>query len=343
MRMTQGGGRHSRRPASSKRDWHRRPVALQIVVVKSSCLGDRKQLAVDNQSIEMTCGEQARWAIVQEATAIKAGNVHPKARFEDMDYAAMIVAGEAIGKAIDRGVDSTLGPLVLECTLAMLDAVGTNTSLGTILLLAPLIRCERLHGRKILTDMLLEDACGDPVRRALAETTATDCACIYRAIAASKPGGMGVSDTMDVLGPPPDSIVAAMCLAAPYDDVARQYCHGYPEVVRYAKLLLSPEFLAMSLTDAIRYLQVVILSERVDSLIARKCGPSVGLEVQSMATSLLQSSHYGSEFFEMRWQALDTFLRCDGHRRNPGTTADLIAAALFMASPERIGFGRQGQ
>jgi len=294
---------------------------------------------MDNQSIEMTCGERARWTIVQEATAIKAGNVHPQARFEDMDYAAMIAAGHAIGEAIDRGADSALGPLVLDCTLAMLEAVGTNTGLGTILLLAPLIRCERLHGRKILTDMLGEDGSGDPLRRLLAETTAADSACIYRAIAVSKPGGMGVSDTMDVQGPPPDSIVPAMCLAAPYDDVARQYCHGYPEVVRYAKRLLSPEFLALSLTDAIRYLQIVILSERVDSLIARKCGRAVGMEVQSMATSVLQSSHYGGDIFEMRWRELDTFLRCDGHRRNPGTTADLIAAALYIASSERMGFG----
>jgi triphosphoribosyl-dephospho-CoA synthase len=27
----------------------------------------------------------------------------------------------------------------------------------------------------------------------------------------------------------------------------------------------------------------------------------------------------------------DFWLRCDGHRRNPGTTADLIAAGLFAA------------
>jgi triphosphoribosyl-dephospho-CoA synthase len=28
---------------------------------------------------------------------------------------------------------------------------------------------------------------------------------------------------------------------------------------------------------------------------------------------------------------LDQFLRADGHRRNPGTTADLIAATLAIA------------
>ena len=29
--------------------------------------------------------------------------------------------------------------------------------------------------------------------------------------------------------------------------------------------------------------------------------------------------------------AFDRWLRADGHRRNPGTTADLVAATLFAA------------
>ena len=32
----------------------------------------------------------------------------------------------------------------------------------------------------------------------------------------------------------------------------------------------------------------------------------------------------------------DTWLRADGHRRNPGTTADLVAASLFVALREGI-------
>ncbi len=32
----------------------------------------------------------------------------------------------------------------------------------------------------------------------------------------------------------------------------------------------------------------------------------------------------------LRWQAFDTFLRSGDQTRKPGTTADLIAAALFV-------------
>jgi triphosphoribosyl-dephospho-CoA synthase len=34
-------------------------------------------------------------------------------------------------------------------------------------------------------------------------------------------------------------------------------------------------------------------------------------------------------------QELDAWLRADGHRRNPGTTADLVAATLFAALRDR--------
>ena len=39
------------------------------------------------------------------------------------------------------------------------------------------------------------------------------------------------------------------------------------------------------------------------------------------------------------WQAyldFDAYLRSDNHARNPGTTADLIAAALFVALRENL-------
>ena len=37
----------------------------------------------------------------------------------------------------------------------------------------------------------------------------------------------------------------------------------------------------------------------------------------------------------MRFEEFDAFLRADGHRRNPGTTADMIAAVLFAALRDR--------
>ena len=277
-------------------------------------------------------GERARWSIVQEASAIKAGNVHPSARFENMDHSQFVAAANAIGQSIDQSVGRSLGTMVRDCTQAMLDATGVNTSLGTILLLVPLILCERNRSASIRSELLRSDWTGYPILEFLRGTNSNDCGSVYSAIVACKPGGLGTTETMDVLGPPPESLLSAMQLAADRDDVALQYCNGYLEVARYAQMLQSPDFQSMLLPDAIRRLQMIILAERVDSLIVRKCGLSIGLNVQSQARDVLHSGLYGGDLFESKWSALDTSLRNDGNRRNPGTTADLIAAALYVAS-----------
>ncbi|MBU6236709.1 MAG: triphosphoribosyl-dephospho-CoA synthase [Planctomycetes bacterium] len=277
-------------------------------------------------------GERARWSIVQEASAIKAGNVHPSARFENMDHSQFVDAAHAIGEAIDQSLGKSLGTMVVECTQAMLETTGVNTSLGTILLLAPLVQYELNHSENIRCEMLRKDWTGSKLQEFFRSADANDCASVYRAIAACKPGGLGTAETMDVLGPPPESLFSAMQLAADRDDVALQYCNGYQQVATCAQILQSPDFRSMLLPDAIRRLQVIMMAERVDSLIARKCGLPFGLNVQSQAIEVLQSGPYGSERFESNWSAFDVFLRGDGNRRNPGTTADLIAAALYVAS-----------
>jgi triphosphoribosyl-dephospho-CoA synthase len=60
-----------------------------------------------------------------------------------------------------------------------------------------------------------------------------------------------------------------------------------------------------------------------DSHIVRRCGQEIGEEARRRAAHVLQ----GGESIE----ALDAWLRGDGHRRNPGTSADLTAASLFIA------------
>ncbi|MFC1759755.1 triphosphoribosyl-dephospho-CoA synthase [Planctomycetota bacterium] len=44
----------------------------------------------------------------------------------------------------------------------------------------------------------------------------------------------------------------------------------------------------------------------------------------------------GSETYNAALADLDFWLRSDGNRRNPGTTADLIAAGLFVALLEEL-------
>jgi triphosphoribosyl-dephospho-CoA synthase len=54
-------------------------------------------------------------------------------------------------------------------------------------------------------------------------------------------------------------------------------------------------------------------------------------EVKQRAGHVLARKKTGDPDWNQSWIDFDRWLRADGHRRNPGTTADLIAAALMVA------------
>jgi triphosphoribosyl-dephospho-CoA synthase len=69
-----------------------------------------------------------------------------------------------------------------------------------------------------------------------------------------------------------------------------------------------------------------------DSLVGRKCGREVELQMQMRAQQAFDRLvTSGWETGEAELADLDFWLRADGNRRNPGATADLIAASLLVA------------
>jgi triphosphoribosyl-dephospho-CoA synthase len=72
------------------------------------------------------------------------------------------------------------------------------------------------------------------------------------------------------------------------------------------------------------------MARHPDSLIARKCGRAVAEEAARRARQVLQTEWQQSRSWEAL-AALDAWLRADGRRRNPGTTADVLTASLFVA------------
>jgi triphosphoribosyl-dephospho-CoA synthase len=270
----------------------------------------------------LSIGKRISEAILSEASSIKAGNVHPEASFFDMQFQDFQMAASAIGQAFDRTVPKgQLGQVVLVGVQAMLETVGINTSLGTILLLAPMA----------LALPSTDEPFGQKVSAIIQNSTPSDSQAIYQAIRLTNPGGLGKVDHQDVRNTTPPSILDAMKLAASWDDVALQYTNGFEQVSQWSGRLL--ELLKhLPQSDAIRCLQIEILASRPDSLIVRKHGKEIGNVVQSHALAVLQSGVYSSQSYELAWAKFDGFLRQNHHRMNPGTTADLIAAAVFLAS-----------
>ena len=96
-------------------------------------------MAVANVTSQLdSVGLRIQIAIETECSARKAGNVHPQASFENLSHRHFVVAAKAIGERFDQCIGQPVGQIVLHSVRAMMDAVGTNTSLGTILLMAPL-------------------------------------------------------------------------------------------------------------------------------------------------------------------------------------------------------------
>lgn len=271
-------------------------------------------------------GQWVTLACLLEATAPKPGNVHRGADFEDATYLDFAVSAVAIGPPIDRcAAQRRVGLAVLEAVRAMRAVSATNTYLGAILLLAPLAA--------VPSDRSIEAGIGE-VLAALDEEDARQ---VYEAIRLAQPGGLGRVDEADVHGEAPSGLLAAMRLAADRDLVARQYAGGFREVLQVAASTIRDGVgRGWPVADAIVHAHLRLMSEHPDSLIARKCGPAVAQQAARWAASILAAGGPEEAAYRAGLADLDFWLRADGNRRNPGTTADLIAAGLFVLLRERL-------
>ena len=262
-------------------------------------------------------------ACLLEATAPKPGNVHRGADFEDLTFVDLAASGVAIGAAIDRVLDGDpsrrrLGRLVLAAVDAMRAACGSNAYLGTILLIAPLALAR--NGAPL----------GAGVAEVLRSLTAADASDVYEAIRRARPGGLGNAEKHDVSGDAPRDLLVAMRAAANRDLVARQYTNGFAEVLdEAAPLVERARASEMSLSAGIVFAHVSLIARHGDSLIARKCGEEMSQAAAARAQRVLDAGPAETEDYLTALADFDFWLRSDGHRRNPGTTADIIGAALF--------------
>ena len=122
-----------------------------------------------------------------------------------------------------------------------------------------------------------------------------------------------------------------MNLAQNRDTVAREYVTDFEVTFEIGYTTLR-QFLAEGhkFSDSLVQTALTILAQVPDTLIARKEGLAVAQEVSHRANQVLQA---GGAFSERGREALRTFdvsIRDERHRLNPGTTADLIAATLFV-------------
>ncbi len=267
-------------------------------------------------------GECAALACALEVVAPKPGNVHRSADFETTTLQDFVVSAIVVGPILNQASQLRIGEMVLQSVDATARWVGTNTNLGLILLLAPLAKAaataaDGVDRAKVLT--------------VLSELTALDARDVYAAIRLARPGGLGTTEKFDVLQSPPENLLVAMSATADRDSIARQFANGFEQVFDFVvPKLVQNVSNGLPLADAIIQTQMQTLAEIPDTLIGRKCGMATAQAAAGRAAKALQHPPGSREYLDALAD-FDFWLRADGNRRNPGTTADLIGAGLFVA------------
>jgi triphosphoribosyl-dephospho-CoA synthase len=268
----------------------------------------------------LSIGLCAQAACILEVTARKPGNVHRFCDFDDVTYLDFVLSAAAIAPVLESAGQRRVGETVLEAVRATRQVANTNTNLGIVLLLAPLAAVPP------------EEDVTTGVQRVLETLDVEDARLVYQAIRLAAPGGLGEAAEQDVRSEPTQTLRQVMSLAAGRDLVARQYAGGFREVLHEGLPALRHGLeQTTSLEEAIIFCHLHLLAAHPDSLIARKCGLPLAEEAARRARRVLEEGWPHTAPGRVALTELDGWLRADGRRRNPGTTADLVTACLFVA------------
>jgi triphosphoribosyl-dephospho-CoA synthase len=268
----------------------------------------------------------ATLACLLEAGAPKPGNVAPGRPFRDMTYEDFVASAVAIGPPLVQAGQRPLGEMIAAALRATREWTDANTNLGIVLLLTPLARA-LLSG--------LAGGLRDRLQRVLGDSTVADAAAVYAAIRETAAGGMGRVADQDLSLQPTVTLLEAMRLAAQRDSIAGEYASGFGLTFDTAvPALRAARRDGLEWPDAVVETFLELLSARPDSLIARKLGADVAATVSARAAQVRHAGGVRTAAGRAALSAFDADLRDPQNSHNPGTTADLTAAAIFVTLAE---------
>lgn len=264
----------------------------------------------------------AQLACLLEVSAPKPGNVSPGKHFADSRFEDFLASAAVLGEPLAHAGERPLGKTIRLSVEATARWTRTNTNLGIVLLLAPLARAAFL-------------APGGDLRSALAavldETSVRDARDTYAAIRQASPGGLGSAEAQDVADEPSVTLLEAMRLAADRDGIAREYATCFEMTFETGvPALRRARFDGFEWDDAVVETFLTLLASAPDTHIIRRSGASLARRVSGQARKALDAGGVRSPSGRRALAEMDRALRDGAHSANPGTTADLTAAAIFV-------------
>ena len=268
-------------------------------------------------------GWAAQLACTFEALAEKPGNV---TRFKDcanLKLEDFMVSVTAIGPAFMASPELSVGETILRAARSTKLLAGVNTNIGILLLLAPLARAASLGDMKNLRGAL---------RQVLADLTVEDARLAFQAICLAAPEGLDEVEEGDVRTTRINvTLREAMAMAKDRDSLASEYVTDFAIVFDIGL----PCFKKLW-TEGRRFSEVIvqtfltILAQVPDTDIARKLDREAATHISEQAARILADGGIFSPEGRQALAGFDEQLRDKERRFNPGTTADLVTAVLFV-------------
>ena len=309
---------------------------------------------MSNQEKAQHISKCLQLAILLEVSAEKPGNVNLTSSFEGTTcqhfLASAVAAGPTFQEAANRGVSVAenklgisevgLGQLIKTCA-ADVNAWqrGGNTILGTIMLFMPIAVAAGMTptNKNYAFDF---SVLRKNIDLAVKSTTALDSVHLYEAVDIANPSGLNDAPDLDVTDPRSKerlikenvTLFEVFKIASAYDDICAEWVNNYPVTFDLAYPYLMEQLKSKPLNMAVVHTFLKILSERPDTFIARKVGKEKAQEISSDAKAVLELGGLETEKGKKSLKAFDKKLRLSQNKCNPGTTADLTAAALALCT-----------
>jgi triphosphoribosyl-dephospho-CoA synthase len=273
-----------------------------------------------------TAAENAQLALLLEVAGTpKPGNVDRHRDLDSLRFEHFLAGAVGAGRGLRRAADDDpVGASFETAVRGMARQSGGNTQFGCLLLLVPLV---------VAATNAADAPARDDARAVVEATTVADAAGFYRAfehvdVAVDDPPADATdldvrrgSDAVPALEARELTLLDVMALSADRDANAREWVEGFPRVFEAADGILAAEG---SVLDRAAHAFLDLLADAPDTLVAIQHGEETAEQVRQTAAALVAEDAPRPAVEAFADDLVDRGI-------NPGTTADLTSAALFVA------------
>lgn len=292
-------------------------------------------------------------AILFEVSADKPGNVNLTTGFEGTRYehflASAVAATPWFRLAAERGIavsqgeirvsDVRIGQIIRNCVWDINSwQHGGNTLLGTVILLSPIAVAAGMTSA-VKENVFEIQKMKENLKGITESTTSEDAVDVYEAIRIANPSGLGKvpeldvndSDSVNRIVKENISLYQVFKIASPYDRVCSEWVNNYPITFEVAYPYLTRQISeSKDVNKAVIHAFLKVLAEYPDTFIVRKIGIEKAQEVSVKANKILELGGLETSLGRKSLHEFDLELRKSSNDLNPGTTADIVAAALAL-------------